>query len=252
MAISILSIGVAGVFPSASRAVDVIPVNPVQTLNHFFFAPYGAQLDGDVNFEVSGHNPVRTVVSNVDHFSENIYDLEKHDNILLDFDIWLATKAPDYSEAATNISSFHFNWFADTNEYLVQSVELEPAWKNRASSGSVGCLVSMSTTTGATGTLLVDQCLGTNISKNASISDFVKIFTLKGTTVRVGISPHDGSRDLMIRLNSLKYGPTSTPITIGNEFQDVEVQTPAPIPALGIAAVLGSIRKLRRLSRAFG
>lgn len=243
--------GLLAAFPTNAHAENVIPTNPIQTLNHFFFTPYGAQLDGDTNCDGFGHNPVNISECGANSLSKNIYDIEYADHTPLDFDVWLATKAPDYPAVGTNITSFSFNWSTDINEYVVQHVDVEPEWRNNGSGpGVTGCSISQSTLTGSTGTFFVDQCVGTTLSRDASISNFIKVFTLRGTTVHVGISPHDGARDFYLHLSNLKYG--STPDTLNlNEFQDVEVQTPAPLPALGITAAFASIRRLRKLSKAF-
>ena len=60
--------------------------------------------------------------------------------------------------------------------------------------------------------------------------------------------PHDGVDDFKLSLVDLTYKEGGSVQNVAGQFQDVELQVPAPIPFLGAAAAFGSIRKARKFS----
>ncbi len=195
---------------------------------------------------------------------KNIYDIVKNAGDLLNFDLYLYPNSPFYA-TNDNFSSITFAVSRHQVEWDFPVGGFGNAWKSATipgcsvsdSGGSANCeflggfssatLLSISGNPQAKDVngnpLFLKLANGLVVGGNA-----VKLGTILGVTPNPEFWPSDGAHDFRLTVNSFAplLDTAKNPI---NQFQDVEVQTvPAPLPILGVAATLGSIRKLRKFS----
>lgn len=221
-----------------------------QNKNIFFFKPWGDQLDGDNTFPFY-HVPITDLSGNPQIISYNIYDIGIGPNAQLDFDLYLYTKAPQYSIAPNQLKSFSFFTQIDPNEYQfgpdpIASFSYNSTYINACSTiPQNGNVIN--------GQLICDFSTPLSVENNADFLDKIWLGTFSGFTIAPGTSPDDGNFDFKLILNDIKYSDNSNVAMLNGQFQDVEVQqptppAPGPLPILGAAAAFRFCRKARKLS----
>ena len=209
--------------------------------NVFYFSPWGDQLDLENKEPL--HVPDTSLPANM---NLNIYDILVQPNQSLPFTLYLYTQSPFYT-TGSKLIQFKFDLKMDPDEW---------SYVNFAPESGV-TLAACSTQPGPGSNSGPLQC-------NTDLSDIwkltnglfdpdkkIKLGVINGMTKQK--FPNDGESDFRVELAHLQVqdpGGASAPLLPGvaNQYQDVELQVPAPLPILGVGAAFGSIRKLRKFS----
>lgn len=232
-------------FAQTSPPFGPSPNVNINVKNIFYFTPWGSQADEDKTQSIYHvPNTQWDVVKD-----ENILDIEKGPNEILDFDVYLYQNTPIYFSPDRPFENLTLNLEYDPNEWIPANI-LDPRLSfvpanNFIWTASASLPMPVWTLTRpAAKPLTLKQTL------DNSYSGAYKLGTILGITKVPGKARHDGVSDVKITLTGF------SPYDIANfqnalpQFQDVEVQTPAPLPILGAGVAFGSIRKLRRFTAA--
>lgn len=165
---------------------------------------------------------------------------------LLDFDLYLYTKTPNYIIVPPfkTLHSFRFLVNLDISEYQLDNFLSGSEIAGCSSLPPIGAVVS-------TGFLECDFKPNVGVYGAFGFFNPIKLGTFKGTTISPGLAPDDGISDFKLTLVQLLYAPgniqTDPVDAVADQFQDVEFQTvPGPLFILGVGAAFGYSCKLRK------
>lgn len=213
--------------------------------NIFYFTPWGSQVDEDKTQSIY-HVP-NTQWDTVKN--ENIFDIEKGPNEILNFDVYLYRNTPIYRNPDELFFNLTLNLEYDSTEWIPTNI-LDPRQSFVPANDFIWTASASFPMPVWTLTRPPAKPLTLKQTLDNSYSGAYKLGTILGITKVPGIARHDGVSDVKISLTAFSPYDMAKFQNALTQIQDVEVQTPAPLPILGAGVAFGSIRKLRRFTAA--